>query len=257
MDAPAVDKTTKIRRWLPYWAVFQEDIRQTVRSWVYITWVLISLLAATGFLLFRVGVFHGTGMVQFASHLMSDLLRWTVLGSVTLIIILTAGAISGDRGTLADSVLCRGISRYQYFLAKWHARLVTVLGTFFVLGLTLLTSSYFLLQDDLSLTGSLVALLTVAVVLATVITCGVTFSAVTNSTVMGMTALWMFIYGAGFLLSLLPSRFPSPDQVMHRLPHMLRGAYDLNYLGQLASWSAITSLAVALIGMGYFAQRDV
>src|SRR5205823_6351350 len=127
-------------------------------------------------LLYRFGLYREFGMVQFASYLTGDLLRWIVLGSVTVIIILTAGSISGDRGTLADSVLCRGISRYQYFMAKWHARLATVLGTFFFLGLAILTSSFLLLQDDLSLAGSGVALLTVAVLLMLVVTLGVTFS---------------------------------------------------------------------------------
>lgn len=170
---------------------------------------------------------------------------------------LTVGAISSDRGTLADSVLCRGISRYQYFMAKWHARLAAVLGTFFVLGILLLTSSSFLLEQDLSLVGSAVALLTVAVMLGTVITCGVTFSAITSSTVMGITVLWIFVYGIGFTLSLLPPRFPSPQQALDRLPYMLRGHYDLHYLGQLTLWSAVISLVVALVGLGYFARRDV
>ena len=143
---------------------------------------------------------------------MGDVLRWSVLGSVTLIIMLTAGSISSDRGTLADSVLCRGISRYQYFMAKWHARLATVLVTFAVMGASILTSSFFVLHDDLSVSGSIVALLTVLVLLAAVITCGVTFSAITNNTLMGITVLWLFIYGVGFTLSLLPPRFPSPDQ---------------------------------------------
>lgn len=61
-------------------------------------------------------------------------LRWTILGSMTLVVVLTTGCISSERGTLADSVLSRGISRYQYFLGKWHARLVTVIGTFLLLG---------------------------------------------------------------------------------------------------------------------------
>lgn len=257
MDAPAADKTAKINRWLPYWAVFQVDVRQTVRSWVYRTWVLVSVLVAIGFLLYRVGVFHEAGMVQFASRLTGDLLRWTVLGSVTLIIILTAGSISGDRGTLADSILCRGISRYQYFLAKWHARLATVLGTFFVLGLGILTSSFFLLQDDLSIPGSMVALLTVAALLCLVVTLGVTFSAMSTSTVTGITVLWMAVYGVGFLMSLLPSRYPSPEQILARLPHMLRGAYDLQYLGQLSLWSGILSVVVAAVGMVYFSYSDV
>src|SRR5262249_6759775 len=153
--APA--PVVKINRWLPYWAVFQADLRQTLGSWVYRTWVLLSVLAAVGYLLYRVGVYREAGIIQYASALISDLLRWSVLGSVTLVIILTAGSISSERGTLADSVLSRGISRYQYFLGKWHARLVVVLTTFLVMGLAALTSSYFFLHEDLSLGGSLLA----------------------------------------------------------------------------------------------------
>lgn len=257
MDAPEPKKPPQIRRLLPYWAVLQADVRQTLRSWVYRSWVLLSVLIAVGFLLYRVGVYREAGMVQLSSNLMGDLLRWSMLGSVTLIIMLTAGSISSDRGTLADSVLCRGISRYQYFMAKLHARLLTVLGTFLILGLLLIVSSAVLLQQDLHWVGSAVALLTVAVMLGTVITCGVTFSAITNSTVMGITVLWLFIYGIGFTLSMLPARFPSPDQALNRLPYMLRGNYDIAYLGQLTLWSAIISLFVALVGLGYFAQRDV
>lgn len=257
MDAPVAGKVPKINRFLPYWAVFQADIRQTLQSWVYRTWVLIWLLAAVGFLIYQVGVYKEANIVQLASSTMGNVLRWSVLGSVTLIIMLTASSISSDRGTLADSVLCRGISRYQYFMAKWHARLVTVLVTFAVMGSLILTSSFFLLHDDLSLSGSIVALLTVLVLLAAVITCGVTFSALTNNTLMGITVLWLFIYGIGFTLSLLPPRFPSPDQALNRLTYVLQGKYDLQYLGQLAMWSAILSGLVALVGIGYFSQRDV
>src|SRR5207248_9980672 len=99
----------------------------------------------------RVGVYGDAGMIQLASTLISDMLRWSVLGSVTLIVVLTAGSISSERGTMADSVLSRGISRYQYFLAKWHARLAVVLGTFLVMGLVALVGSFLFLHDDLSL----------------------------------------------------------------------------------------------------------
>src|SRR5437016_4236183 len=153
MDSSERVKTTPVNRWLPYWAVLQADVRQTLRSWVYRFWVLISVLAAVGYLLYRVGVYREAGIIQPASTLISDLLRWTVLGSVTLIVVLTAGSISSERGTMADSVLSRGISRYQYFCGKWHARLVAVLGTFLVMGLTALAGSWLLLHDDLSLTG--------------------------------------------------------------------------------------------------------
>src|SRR6516164_4112722 len=172
MEALVEKKPVTFNRWLPYWAVFQADVRQTLQSWVYRVWVLLSVLATVGYLLYRVGLAHEAGIAQPASLLVSHLIRWGVLGSVTLIVVLTAGAISADRGTVADSVLSRGISRYQYFLGKWHARLAPAASLFF-------------LHQDLSLSGCLIALVTVAALLAAVITCGVTVSALTNSTVLG------------------------------------------------------------------------
>jgi ABC-type transport system involved in multi-copper enzyme maturation permease subunit len=257
MDAPTPAPVVKINRWLPYWAVFQADLRQTLRSWVYRTWVSLSVLAAVGYLLYRVGVYREAGIIQYASALISDLLRWSVLGSVTLVIILTAGSISSERGTLADSVLSRGISRYQYFLGKWHARLAAVLATFLVMGVAALAGSYFFLHEDLSPGGSLLAVATVLALLAAVVTCGVTVSAVVNNTLLAVTVLWVFLYGIGFALSLLPASLPTPDRVLNTLPYMLQGHYDLPSLGRLLGWALGASLGVALTGLVYFAWRDV
>jgi ABC-type transport system involved in multi-copper enzyme maturation permease subunit len=256
VPAPA-KKPVAFRRWLPYWAVLQADVHQALRSWVYRVWVLVSLLATVGYLLYRYALVHEAGIIQPASLLISDLLRWTVYGSAALIVVLTAGSISSERGTMADSVLSRGISRYQYFLGKWHARLATVLGTYLLMGLTALVSALFLLHEDLSLPGSLAALATVAAILAAIITCGVTVSAIVNSTVMSIAVLWVVLYGGGFALSLLPARYPSPDRALQRLPHILQGHYDIEVLGQLIGWSVLASCLTALVGMAYFARRDV
>jgi ABC-type transport system involved in multi-copper enzyme maturation permease subunit len=249
MDAPAPTKPVKIRRWLPYWAVFQYDVRQTLQSWVYRTWVLVSLLAGGGYLLYRLGVHNDAGIVQSAALLISDLLRWTVLGSVTLIILLTVGSISSERGSMADSVLSRGISRYQYFLGKLHARLVTVLGTYFLMGGAALAAAYFLLHEDLSWPGSLVALGTVAALLATVISCGVAVSAMVNNTLVGSAVLWLAVYGAGFALSL--------HRPLNNLTHVLRGFYDLTAQGHVIGYAAAVCGVATLVGMLYFARRDV
>src|SRR5437588_9345436 len=105
-------------------------------------------------------------MIQSAPDTIGDLMHWVIYGSLTLIIVLTAGAICAERGTMADSVLSRGISRYQYFLGKLHARLLLVLTTYFVMCLIALGGGVFLLHGEaLTLTGSLVAILTVAAVL--------------------------------------------------------------------------------------------
>jgi len=258
MDATAEKKKPiRFNRWLPYWAVFQADVHQTLRSWVYRFWVLASILASAGFLLYNLGPYHTTGLVFLTSEFMNTLLRWTVLGSVGIIVVLTAGAISSERGTMADSVLSRGISRYQYFMGKWHARLVSVLGTYLVLAGLALASGLFFLHEDLSLGGSAVALVTVAALLAAVITLGVTVSAVASSTLTGIAVLWGVLFGGCFVLSLLPDRYRAFDKMVQNLPYMLRGHYDLASVGRLTGWSLLLSCAAALVGMLYFARRDV
>ena len=64
-----------------------------------------------------------------------------VVGSLALVVVLAVSAISAEKGTVADSVLSRGISRHQYFLAKWHARLVVVTATFAVLAAAMLLAA--------------------------------------------------------------------------------------------------------------------
>jgi hypothetical protein len=115
----------------------------------------------------------------------------------------------------------------------------------------------FLLHEDLDFVGSLVALATVAAILGAIITCGVTVSALMNSTMMGIALLWVILYGGGFVLALLPQRYPSPDRALQRLPYILQGHYDLQVLGQLVGWSMLASCAIAAVGMAYFARRDV
>lgn len=158
---------------------------------------------------------------------------------------------------MADSILSRGISRFQYFLGKWHARLVTVLTTFFVLGAAALVSSHFLLHEDLSLMGSLAALLMVGALLGVVSTCGVTVSAITNSTVVGIAALWVAVYGSGLVLSFLTRSTPSPTWLLQVLPNVLHGQFSWYTVGRLAGWSALASGGAALVGMAYFSRRDV
>jgi putative exporter of polyketide antibiotics len=253
----AAPKPITYNRWLPYWAVFQADFAQTLGSWVYRVWVLVSLLAAAGYILYRFGLMNEGGLAQPASKLIADLLRWSLLGSVSLVVVLTAGAISSERGTMADSVLSRGISRHQYFLGKWHSRLASVLLTFLLMSLAALLASAMLLHEDLSAMGCVMALAAVACMLAAVVSCGVAVSAFVNSTLLGIAILWVLLYGGGFLLSLLPARYVSPDRALASLPHILRGSYDLEGLSRLMIGCAALSVVAALAGLIYFGRRDI
>jgi hypothetical protein len=256
MDAPQA-KPIAYNRWLPYWAVFQADCGATLRSWVYRAWVLVCVLALSGYLVYRLGLYQEVGILPKPGHYLSDLARWLVLGSVALIGILTASAISGERGTVADSVLSRGISRYQYYMGKWHARIATILGTYVLLAAAALVAAYFLLKEELSLVGCLMALTVVGSLLVAIISLGVAISAISNSTVMGIAVLWLVLYGMGFILACLPETIPAPDRVLKGLPFMLRGYFDSETQGYLILWAMGISFAVAVVGMIWFSRKDV
>jgi hypothetical protein len=228
---------------------------------VYRLWVLMTVLAAAGLLVYRVGLHKEAGIFQSAAAQSGDLFRVMVVGSLALVVVLAVSAISSERGTVADSVLSRGISRHQYFLAKWHARLVVVTVTFAALASSVLLASYFLFKDDaqsdLSLVGGLVAVAAVCAVLAVIVSWGVTIGALTNGTVLGITVFWLVLYGAGFLLSLLPEPWPSPDRQLARLKFVMQGQYDHAMFTQLLTACGVLCLAAAVVGLVGFSKRDV
>jgi hypothetical protein len=261
MDASPPVVTVRFNKFLPYWAVLQTDVRQTARSWVYRLWVLMTVLAAAGLLLYRVGLHKEAGLLQSAAAQGGDLFRVMVIGSLALVVVLAVSAIGSERGTVADSVLSRGISRYQYFLAKWHARLVVVTATFAALSSAVLVASYFLFKDDaqtdLSLGGGAAAVLAVCAALAAIVSWGVTIGALANGTVLGIAVFWLVLYGAGFLLSLLPEPWPSPERQLARLKYVLQGQYNPAVLVELLAISAALSAGAAVVGLIGFSKRDV
>ena len=257
MDAPSPNHTIPFNRFLPYWAVLQTDLRQTLRSWVYRLWVLMIVLAAGGSILYKVGVHREAGIVQSASVQTGDLLRGLVVASLALVALLAVSGIGSERGSVADAVLSRGISRHQYFLAKWHARLVVILATFAILSGVVLVAHHFLFDPDLTFLGGLVAITLVAAVLWVVISWGVTVGALSNGTVIGITMFWLLIYGGIVLMSLLPEPYPTPERMLGRLKFVLRGQYDMAVVWEVVIVSGVLSALAAGIGMYGFSRKDV
>lgn len=257
MDATTPERAIRFNPFLPYWAVLQTDLRQTLQSWVYRLWVLMSVLAAGGYVLYKVGVHREAGIVQAASLQTENLLRGLVVGGLGLVALLAVSSISSERSSVADAVLSRGISRHQYFLAKWHARLVVVLCTFTLLATGILVVHHFMFDPDLTLLGGLVAIGLVVAVLTVVISWGVTIGSLSSGTVIGITLFWLLLYGGIVLLSLLPEPYPTPDRMLSRLHYVLRGQYDPAIVTQIALLALGLSTVAVVIGMIGFSRKDV
>src|SRR3954470_17528553 len=98
MDQPTVAVKIRFNRFLPYWAVLQTDLRQTLRSWVYRTWVLLLVVAGGGDVLFKLGAAKKAGDFQPASVQTGDLLRALVVGSLSLVSLIAVGGVASERG---------------------------------------------------------------------------------------------------------------------------------------------------------------
>src|SRR5260370_1708651 len=101
MDTQIKISVTRINRWLPYWAVFQSDVKQTLRGWMYRVWVLVLVIGSGGYLLYRVGVDREAGILQSASLFLRDLLRWTLLCSLAPLIVLARCSLSLETRIMA------------------------------------------------------------------------------------------------------------------------------------------------------------
>ena len=280
------------------------------RGWVLRVWFVLTALVALVALLDHTDppFAHYTGrdnvvtaflhpVASSASNIgiVRELLKHYIAVWVTFVVLLTAGTVTSELGVVADSVLSRGVSRWQYFLGKLSARLAAVLAVYalvmvpttLVLWLEAPPSTSPLGDPDvvasavgangfltaepntfpspapagdagpLTFAGACFALARVAVLLVVVVTGSIAFSAGFTSSVLSIAVSWMTVYGGGLLLSLLDVRHVSPASLLRELPDLLAGNYSATQqFTILGGWLAAAAV-LALASGSVFARRDV
>jgi ABC-2 type transport system permease protein len=291
----------RLRRWtLPYVAVFQADLAGLARGWVLRAWFVLTILVTIFCMLDRnepgesvqspsgtvlAALFHSLDTTSGSAHTLRELLKFYIVIWTSFIIVLTAGTIASELGVIADAVLSRGISRWQYYMGKWTARLAAVLGVY---ALVMVPATLLLwlsatppgAPDEIARTefrpselgdepgaldvtrpitfgGAAFALGQVGAILAFVVTCGVALSALFDSTVISIAVGWVSIYGTGLILSILDLTRLSPGRLLRNLPDILGGHYvEAEQYTLIGSWLALT-LFISLAAGTVFARRDV
>ncbi|GBD36390.1 hypothetical protein HRbin36_01514 [bacterium HR36] len=257
--APAVlGNPGRFRRWLPYAAVLGMEWRQTWRSWAYRVGLILLAVLALGYLLHRAAIYHQAGIVQPASALVAELFQASLILGPTLMVILSAGTITAERGTLADSVLSRGISRFAYFLGKWQGRLAALLSGWLALGAIVIFLAWVLLRhEDLSLLGSCWALGLLVSVLAAIGAVGILFSALCPSTALALLLAWVVVHGAGAMLWLSALTPLHPQALWSWFPLLVRGAYDTTAVLRAIGWAWLFAGLAAIVGTVHLARCDL
>jgi ABC-2 type transport system permease protein len=150
-------------RVMPILAILQHDLGSLASSWLVRIWVFV-----TGLLVFLQisGQWGQTGDAEFiATILFPYLIVWFLV-----VMMLGVGPVAGSRAeSLADSILSRPVTRYEYLLASWAARVFAVLGAFLVVVVPVILLIVFadrpVPEDPVSSYGILASLFVVSLVL--------------------------------------------------------------------------------------------
>jgi hypothetical protein len=112
---------------MPLMAILRNDLRTLVGSWLVRVW-----LAATAVLTLLLGA---ANWKEFPTPALaaSILFPYLVFPWFLVVMVLGVNPVSGSRAeALADGILSRPVTRHEYLLATWLARVLVVLGTYLV-----------------------------------------------------------------------------------------------------------------------------
>ncbi|MBL8822024.1 MAG: hypothetical protein JNJ77_05500 [Planctomycetia bacterium] len=246
-------------RWLPLWSILEMDLKQTVKGWLYRLGLLLALIVSVGVLLNRASVHRETGFTQYASVHVGDFLHYTIIFGAALSALFTANAIAGERGNLIDSTLCRGVGRWHFFVGKWAARSVAVLGGFLFVGLIFMVASVFVLKSDLDFDHCLVAIILVGSVLWLMVSITMAVSATVNNTMLSLGIVLAVLYGLMALLWKVPMGNFTLVRFLDVFPMLIRTDTTLPMVPYLkfSGYVALTGCIAAFTGMIYFMRKDV
>jgi hypothetical protein len=241
------------------------DLKQTLRSWLYRLTLLAAVLVSVGVLLNRAAVHRNAGHVQFASVHVGDFLQYSILLGAALCAIFAANTIAGERGTMTDSILCRGVGRWHFFLGKWASRLATIVGGFLLVAMLYMVACVFMLRSDLDFDRCLVALTLVAAVLGLMVSLTIAVSAALNNTLLCVGIMLFILYGLMAFLWLVPLGNFTLTAFLNAFPVIIRSAETggatflpptMPYL-KFAGHLTLAACGAAVVGMIVFVRKDV
>ena len=223
MDSTA--KTSKIgTRMMPYMAILQHDMKtlwcsRLVRLWLGATALLTLLLVGSNWSNFRDGTL-----------IASLLFPYLVFPWFFVVVVLGVTPVSGSRTeTLADGILSRPVSRFEYLLATWSARVVLVLSVY----LAVIVPAIVLVmlakrpvpEDTVTVYGIVTALFVVGLVLTFLVSLGFLTGTLLRKPLLAVVVLIFVWYPIGLILSVFSLEEFSPISLNRAISTQLRHSW--------------------------------
>ena len=139
--------------------------------------------------------------------------------------------VTGSRAeSLADGILSRPVTRYEYFLACWAARVALVLGVFRIVTVPFVTVAAFakrpVAEDAVGLYGVLSAVSVVGLVLTFQVSLGFLLGTLLRNTLFAAMVLIFVWFPVNMVLTTFQLEEFSPISLNQALPSLLRQSWQ-------------------------------
>lgn len=223
--ASAFAETRKLgTRMMPYMAILRHDLRSLWQSWLVRLW-----LGATALLTL---VLVGSNWTQFrdGTLIASLLFPYLVFPWFFVVVVLGVGPVSGSRSeALADGILSRPVSRCEYLLATWSARVVLVLGVYLVVTIPavvlVILARRPVPEDTVTVYGIVTALGVVGLVLTFLVSLGFLMGTLLRKPLLAVVVLVFVWYPIGLILSVFSLEEFSPISLSRAISTQLRQSW--------------------------------
>jgi hypothetical protein len=241
-------------RIMPFLALVRHDLRWLAGSWLVRIWLAASALLA----LFTMTT--NWAHFQSAPLIASLLFPYLIFPWFLVVMVLGVSPISGARvESVADGFLSRPVTRYEYLLAIWAARVVVVLGCYLVVVLPAIALAAVanrpVAADTVTLYGIAGSVGVVALVLSFQVSLAFLFGILMRKSLFAMVVLVFLWYPVNLVLHTVKLEAISPITLSQAIPTLLRtpwraseepgskltGGQDLESLRAAASFLNILS----------------
>ena len=216
------DKISRLgTRMMPYLAILRHDLGTLWSSRLVRLW-----LAATALLTFFLVAANWT-QFQDAPLIASVLFPYLVFPWFFVVVALGVSPVSGSRSeALADGILSRPVSRWEYLLATWSARVAVVLGVYLVVmvpAIVVVTLADRPVRDDsVGAYGVISVLFVVGLVLTFLVSLGFLVGTLLRKPLLAVVVLVFVWYPIGLILSIFSLEEFSPVSLSRAVSTQLR-----------------------------------
>jgi ABC-type transport system involved in multi-copper enzyme maturation permease subunit len=210
---------------MPALAILQYELGSLWSGWLVRLW----LIAAGLFALLSLAA--SWGQLQTAVLISSLLFPFLVFPWFLIVVLLGISPVTGSRlDALADGILSRPITRHEYLLASWAARVVTVLAVFFLVITPCVLLGAFAKRpvavDTVTWYGAICAAALVSLVLTFLVSLGFLAGTLLRRPLVAAVVLIFLWYPVNFVLHTFSLEEFSPISLNQALPTLLRTPWN-------------------------------